>query len=56
MLSYVTTARQLARAIAAWTAAWQESGAVEGIPAFKMGWSWRFDLQQTEAIVRGKQS
>ena len=43
------------RTVTAWAVAWQESGGREGIPAFKMGRSWRFDRQQIEALIRSKQ-
>lgn len=43
------------RTITMWAVAWQESGGTQGIPAFKMGRSWRFDRQQVEALVRSKQ-
>ena len=42
------------RTITAWAAEWQESGGVQGIPAFKMGRSWRFDRQQIQAYIDGK--
>ena len=42
------------RTITAWAAEWQESGGTQGIPAFKMGRSWRFDRQQIQAYIDGK--
>ena len=43
------------RTITLWASQWQESGGQEGIPAFKMGRSWRFDRNQIDAIVKSKQ-
>ena len=40
-----------ARTITEWASAWQESGGTEGIPAFKMGRSWRFDRLKLLAEV-----
>ena len=39
------------RTITAWAAEWQESGGTQGLPAFKMGRSWRFDRQQIQAHI-----
>jgi hypothetical protein len=39
------------RTITAWASQWQDSGGQEGIPAFKMGRSWRFDRQQIQAHI-----
>lgn len=40
------------RTITAWAAAWHESGGTEGLPAFKMGRSWRFDPEEIQALIR----
>lgn len=42
------------RTITAWAAEWLESGGRQGIPAFKMGRSWRFERQQIQAYVDSK--
>jgi excisionase family DNA binding protein len=42
------------RTITAWAAEWHESGGVQGLPAFKMGRSWRFDRQQIQAYIERK--
>lgn len=43
------------RTITAWAAVWPESGGVQGIPAFKMKRSCRFDRQRIQAYIDGKQ-
>lgn len=43
------------RTITEWAAQWQDSGGQQGLPAFKMGRSWRFDREQIQAMVRSKQ-
>lgn len=42
------------RTITAWAAEWQESGGTQGLPAFKMGRSWRFDRREIQAYIDGK--
>jgi excisionase family DNA binding protein len=42
------------RTVTAWAAAWQESGGREGIPAFKMGRSWRFERAAIQTYVDSK--
>jgi excisionase family DNA binding protein len=42
------------RTITAWAAAWHESGGTQGIPAFKMGRSWRFDRKEIQTYIDGK--
>jgi excisionase family DNA binding protein len=42
------------RTITAWAAEWQESGGQQGLPAFKMGRSWRFDRQEIQAYIDRK--
>jgi excisionase family DNA binding protein len=39
------------RTITEWAVQWQDSGGKQGLPAFKMGRSWRFDRQQIQAHV-----
>jgi excisionase family DNA binding protein len=43
------------RTVTALAAQWQESGGVQGIPAFKIGRSWRFDRQKIQAYIDNKQ-
>src|ERR1019366_3915909 len=43
------------RTVTAWASEWRESRGGQGIPAFQMGRSWRFDRHQIEALVRSKQ-
>ena len=42
------------RTITAWAAEWQESGGTQGLPAFKMGRSWRFERTEIQAYIDGK--
>jgi excisionase family DNA binding protein len=42
------------RTVTAWAAEWQESGGTQGLPAFKMGRSWRFERQQIQAYIDRK--
>jgi excisionase family DNA binding protein len=42
------------RTITAWAAEWHESGGTQGIPAFKMGRSWRFERAEIQAYIDGK--
>jgi excisionase family DNA binding protein len=43
------------RTTTALAAQWHESGGAEGIPAFKLGRSWRFDRQKIQAYIDQKQ-
>ena len=42
------------RTITAWAAEWHESGGQQGLPAFKMGRSWRFERTEIQAYIDGK--
>lgn len=42
------------RTITALAAAWHESGGTEGIPAFKIGRSWRFERSDIQAFIERK--
>jgi hypothetical protein len=42
------------RTVTALAAAWHESGGVEGIPAFKIGRSWRFERKDIQAFIDSK--
>jgi excisionase family DNA binding protein len=43
------------RTITLWASQWVESGGQQGLPAFKMGRSWRFDRGQIDAFIKSKQ-
>jgi excisionase family DNA binding protein len=43
------------RTITALAAQWYDSDGVEGIPAFKLGRSWRFDRLKIQAYIDAKQ-
>jgi excisionase family DNA binding protein len=42
------------RTISAWAVEWRDSGGQQGIPAFKMGRSWRFDRKEIQAYIDRK--
>ena len=42
------------RTITALAAAWHESGGSEGIPAFKIGRSWRFERKNIQTFIDSK--
>jgi excisionase family DNA binding protein len=42
------------RTITAWASEWHESGGKQGLPAFKMGRSWRFDRVEIQVYIDGK--
>lgn len=42
------------RTISGWAAEWQESGGTQGLPAFKMGRSWRFERAEIQAYIDSK--
>jgi excisionase family DNA binding protein len=44
------------RTITALAAAWHESSGAEGIPAFKIGRSWRFERKDIEAFINSKKA
>jgi len=44
------------RTVTEWASQWHDSGGLEGVPAFKMGRSWRFDRQEINAYIARKKA
>jgi excisionase family DNA binding protein len=43
------------RTVTEWAEQWFDSGGQQGIPAFKIGRSWRFDADRVQAWINEKQ-